>query len=105
MQWLVIYLAFFGQFFFFFGLSYFFFFEQLFGWTPEVFPVEVRGTGAGLSSFFCGLFAVAGPLIAAQLFAHTNGNNSVLYLAGSGYFGCAICLMCIPSTYMVASRW
>jgi len=90
------------------AMEYFFqtlFNAVLFGWTPEAFPAEVRGSAAGLACFFGDLFAVAGPLIAAQLFAQTNGSNSVLYLAGSGVFVCTICLLFIPSKKMVVSRW
>ena len=76
---------------------------QLFGWTSEAFPTAVRGSAMGLASFLGGTFGITGPLIAAQLFARV-GSDSVLYLAGSGVFVCTICLICIPTKSMVASR-
>ncbi|KAF8548402.1 MFS general substrate transporter [Imleria badia] len=76
----------------------------LFGWTPEAFPSAVRGTATGFASFCGDLFAICGPLIAAQLFSSTNGSNAVLYLAGSGLFVCTIALLCLPTKDMVAPR-
>jgi len=76
----------------------------LFGWTPEAFPVAVRGTATGLASFFGNLLGITGPLIAAQLFNSTNGSNAVLYLAGSGLFVSTIALLCLPTKDMVAPR-
>ena len=79
-------------------------FTQLFGWTSEAFPTEVRGSAMGLASFLGSVFGITGPLIAAQLFALIS-SDSVLYLAGSSIFVCTICLICIPNKSMVASRW
>jgi small-conductance mechanosensitive channel len=76
----------------------------LFGWTPEAFPVAVRGTATGLATFFGSLCGICAPLIAAQLLGSTNGSNGVLYLAGGGFFVSTIALLCLPTKDMVAPR-
>ena len=80
-------------------------FGQLFGWTPEAFPAAVRGTATGLASSLGSLIAITCPLIAEQLFVRANGSNYVIFLAGSGAFVCTICMICIPTKYMVVPRW
>jgi len=88
-------------------LEYFYqtlFNATLFGWSPEAFPVAVRGTATGLAMFFGSLCGICAPLIAAQLLSSTDGSNAVLYLAGSGFFVTTIALLCLPTKDMVAPR-
>jgi hypothetical protein len=60
----------------------------LYGWTPEVFPAPVRGTGSGLASFWGRLFGIIAPLTAQSLLpaggisTNPQAAQKVLYLAG-----------------------
>jgi len=76
----------------------------LYGWTPEAFPVAVRGTATGLATFFGSLCGICAPLVAAQLLSTTNEGNGVLYLAGSSVFVCTIAILSLPTKDMVAPR-
>ena len=83
------------------GLEYFFqsmFNAVLYGWTPEAFPAPIRGTAAGVASFWGRIFSIVSPLIAAHLLA--DGNNPVLYLAGAGAFVCTLAICFLPGRYM-----
>jgi len=80
-------------------MEYFFqsmFNAVLYGWTPEAFPAPVRGTAAGVASFWGRLFSIVSPLIAAHLL-ETNLNGP-LYLAGSGVFVCTVAILFLPSS-------
>lgn len=82
-------------------MEYFFqsmFNAVLYGWTPEAFPAPVRGTAAGLASFWGRLFSIFSPLIAAHLL-ETNLNGP-LYLAGSGVFISTVAILLLPSSTM-----
>lgn len=79
------------------GLVYFFqsmFNAILYGWTPEGFPAPIRGTAAGIASFWGRLFAIIAPIAAGHVLERSE--NGVLYLAGSGVFICTICIALLP---------
>ena len=83
------------------AMEYFFqsmFNAVLYGWTPEVFPAPIRGTAAGLASFWGRLFSIISPLIAAHLLV--TSVNGPLYLAGAGAFISAIAILLVPATSM-----
>ena len=85
------------------GLVYFFqsmFNAILYGWTPEAFPAPIRGTAAGVASFWGRIFSIVSPLIAAHVLASDPSGNNVLYLAGGPVFICSICVLLIPGRYM-----
>ena len=85
------------------GLVYFFqsmFNAILYGWTPEAFPAPIRGTSAGVASFWGRIFSIISPLIAAHVLAGDPSGNRVLYLAGGPVFICSICVLLIPRRYM-----
>lgn len=75
----------------------------LYGWTPEVFPAPIRGTAAGLASFWGRLFSIVAPLIAAYLLQ--TSYNGPLYLAGSGVFVSTIAILLIPARSMGAQSY
>ena len=79
------------------AMEYFFqsmFNAVLYGWTPEVFPAPIRGTAAGVASFWGRLFSIISPLIAADLLVKSL--NAPLYLAGAGVFISTIALLLMP---------
>ena len=83
------------------GMEYFFqsmFNAILYGWTPEAFPAHIRGTAAGLASFWGRLFSIVSPQIAAHLL--TKSVNAVLYLAGGGVFVCTVAIALYPRQYI-----
>ncbi|KAI0205497.1 membrane transporter [Astrocystis sublimbata] len=89
-----------------FTLEYFFqsmFNAILYGWTPEAFPAEVRGSACGIASFWGRLFGIVSPLIAQSLYSTgeqegvVGGNiNAVLYLAGGVTLGCVVTTALLP---------
>lgn len=88
------------------ALEYFFqsmFNAVLYGWTPEVFPAPIRGTAAGIASFWGRLFGIVAPLIGAHLLAV--GLNAPLYLAGAGVFVCTIAILLVPTNRMGAQSF
>lgn len=88
------------------ALEYFFqsiFNAVLYGWTPEAFPASIRGTAAGIASFWGRLFSIIAPLIGAHLLAV--GLNAPLYLAGAGSFVCTLAILLIPTNQMEAKRF
>ena len=79
------------------AMEYFFqsmFNAVLYGWTPEVFPAPIRGTAAGVASFWGRLFSIISPLIAADLLVKSL--NAPLYLAGGGVLISTIALLLMP---------
>jgi hypothetical protein len=74
----------------------------LYGWTPEVFPAPVRGTGSGLASFWGRLFGIIAPLTAQSLLppggitADPTGAQKVLYLAGGVTLGAVLGIALLP---------
>lgn len=83
------------------AMEYFFqsmFNAVLYGWTPEAFPAPIRGTAAGVASFWGRLFGIVSPLIAADLLAKSL--NSPLYLAGGGVFIATIAIILVPTKSM-----
>jgi hypothetical protein len=68
----------------------------LYAWTPEAFPAAVRGSAAGLASFWGRLASIAAPAVAAR--ASTLGQ---LYLAGGGVLVCTALTMLLPDTRRV----
>ncbi|GAB7325398.1 hypothetical protein MBLNU13_g09429t1 [Cladosporium sp. NU13] len=86
-------------------MEYFFqsmFNAVLYGWTPEVFPAPVRGTGSGLASFWGRLFGIIAPLTAQSLLppggisADPTGAQKVLYLAGGVTLGAVLGIALLP---------
>lgn len=84
-------------------MEYFFqsmFNAVLYGWTPEAFPAQIRGTACGVASFWGRLFGIISPLIAQHLYARSRDDkgdvNSVLYLAAGVTFGCVITTALLP---------
>ncbi|KAL2051741.1 hypothetical protein ABVK25_007897 [Lepraria finkii] len=79
------------------AMEYFFqsmFNAVLYGWTPEVFPAPIRGTAAGVASFWGRFFSIISPLIAADLLVKSL--NAPLYLAGGGVLMSTIALLLMP---------
>jgi MFS family permease len=88
------------------GLEYFFqsmFNAVLYGWTPEAYPAPIRGTAAGVASFWGRIASIVGP-IAGQRLLETS-YNSPLYLAGGGVFICTICIAFLPRKYLGAESF
>ncbi len=88
------------------AMEYFFqsmFNAVLYGWTPEAFPTPIRGTAAGVASFWGRLFSIVSPLIAANLLV--KNLNAPLYLAGAGVFVCTIAILLMPSKSMGAQSY
>ena len=88
------------------GLVYFFqsmFNAVLYGWTPEAYPAPIRGTAAGVASFWGRIASILGP-IAGQRALETS-YNSPLYLAGGGVFICTICVAFLPRKYLGAESF
>ena len=88
------------------GLEYFcqsMFNAVLYGWTPEPFPAPVRGTAAGLASFWGRIFSIVSPLIAAHVLQYSL--NGVLYLAGAGAFVCTVAVALLPRKKMGAQSY
>ncbi|KZF26345.1 MFS general substrate transporter [Xylona heveae TC161] len=89
------------------AMEYFFqslFNAVLYGWTPEAFPAPVRGTAAGVASFWGRLASIVAPLIAGHLLDTGSGGsgddaagiNNVLYLAGGGVLVCTLSTALLP---------
>ncbi|KAK4949644.1 hypothetical protein LTR10_011485 [Elasticomyces elasticus] len=79
------------------GLVYFFqsmFNGVLYGWTPEAFPAQVRGSACGISSFFGRLVGIVAPIAGSHMLAHSL--NGVLYLAGAGVWVCTAAILLLP---------
>ena len=88
------------------AMEYFFqsmFNAVLYAWTPEAYPAPIRGTAAGVASFWGRLFSIVSPLIAADLLAKSL--NAPLYLAGGGVFICTIALTLLPAQSMGAKSY
>ena len=88
------------------GLEYFcqsMFNAVLYGWTPEPFPAPIRGTAAGLASFWGRIFSIISPLIAAHVLE--SSLNGVLYLAGAGAFVCTVAVAFLPRKQMGAQSY
>ena len=75
----------------------------LYGWTPEVFPAPIRGTAAGLASFWGRIFSIVAPIIAAHILAKSL--NGVLYLAGAAGFVATIAILLMPTSQMGAQSY
>lgn len=73
----------------------------LYGWTPEVYPAPIRGTGSGIASFWGRLFSIIAPLTAQTLIPKagldTQSINRVLYLAGGITLGCVLWTFLLPT--------
>ncbi|KAI1630072.1 MFS transporter [Exophiala viscosa] len=79
------------------GLVYFFqsmFNGVLYGWTPEAFPAQVRGSACGISSFFGRLVGIVAPIAGSHMLAHSL--NGVLYLAGAGVWVSTVAILLLP---------
>jgi MFS family permease len=87
------------------AIEYFFqsmFNAVLYGWTPEAFPSQVRGTASGVASFWGRLLSIFSPLIAAHLLEKSL--NGPLYLAGAGVFVCTVAILFLPASSMEKTR-
>ncbi|ERF73489.1 hypothetical protein EPUS_04112 [Endocarpon pusillum Z07020] len=88
------------------GLVYFFqsmFNAVLYGWTPEAYPAPIRGTAAGVASFWGRIASIVGPIAGEKLLALSY--NAPLYLAGAGVFICTICIAFLPRKYLGAESF
>jgi MFS family permease len=88
------------------GLEYFFqsmFNAVLYGWTPEAYPASIRGTAAGVASFWGRIASIVAPLAGQKLLE--TSYNSPLYLAGGGVFICTICIAFLPRKYLGAESF
>lgn len=88
------------------GLEYFFqsmFNAVLYGWTPEAYPAPIRGTAAGIASFWGRIASIVGP-IAGQKLLETS-YDAPLYLAGGGVLICTVCIAFLPRKYMGAESF
>lgn len=82
-------------------MEYFFqsmFNSVLYGWTPEAFPAEVRGTASGMASCWGRLFSIFSPVIAAKLLEINL--NGPLFLAGAGVFVACLGVIGLPDKVM-----
>lgn len=85
------------------AMEYFFqsmFNAVLYGWTPEAFPASIRGTAAGVASFWGRLFAIIAPLIGAHMLSISL--NAPLFLAGAGVLVSTVAIILIPTSSMSA---
>ncbi len=88
------------------GLVYFFqsmFNAVLYGWTPEAYPAPIRGTAAGVASFWGRIASIVAPLVGQELLEPPY--NAPLYLAGGGVFICTICIAFLPRKYLGAESF
>lgn len=75
----------------------------LYGWTPEVFPAEIRGTAVGLATTWGRLFSILAPLIAEKMQDGEEGLKNpdtirrFLYLAGGITLGCVFTTAALPN--------
>lgn len=79
------------------AVEYFFqsmFNAVLYGWTPEIFPAQIRGTACGLASFWGRVSSIIAPIVGAQLMSQNI--NGPLYLAGYGVFVCTAAIAVMP---------
>lgn len=87
------------------AMEYFFqsmFNAVLYGWTPEAFPADIRGTACGVATTWGRLFSILAPLIAQSIipaagFKDANAIKSVLYLAGGITLGCVLTTSLLPN--------
>jgi MFS family permease len=88
------------------GLEYFFqsmFNAVLYGWTPEAYPSPIRGTAAGVASFWGRIASIVGPIAGQKLLEKSY--DAPLYVAGGGVFICTICIAFLPKKYMGAESF
>ncbi|KAA8567134.1 hypothetical protein EYC84_010198 [Monilinia fructicola] len=82
-------------------MEYFFqsmFNSVLYGWTPEAFPADVRGTASGMASCWGRLFSIFSPVIAARLL--DINLNAPLFLAGAGTLVACLGVIALPDSVM-----
>lgn len=82
-------------------MEYFFqsmFNSVLYGWTPEAFPADVRGTASGMASCWGRLFSIFSPFIATRLL--DININAPLFLAGSGTLVACLGVALLPNNVM-----
>jgi MFS family permease len=87
------------------AMEYFFqsmFNAVLYGWTPEVFPAEIRGTAVGVATTWGRLFSIIAPLTAQNIIGDTEFRDAdtikkVLYLAGGITLGCVLTTALLPN--------
>jgi MFS family permease len=88
------------------GLEYFFqsmFNAVLYGWTPEAYPAPIRGTAAGVASFWGRIASIVGPIAGQNLLG--TSYDAPLYLAGAGVFISTICIGFLPRKYLGAESF
>ncbi|PPJ51965.1 hypothetical protein CBER1_10089 [Cercospora berteroae] len=89
------------------AMEYFFqsmFNAVLYGFTPEVFPAEIRGTATGLATTWGRLFSILAPIIAQSMQKEEGLKDpetvkKFLYMAGG------ITLGCVFTTGLLPSKW
>lgn len=75
----------------------------LYGWTPGVFPAEIRGTAVGLATTWGRLVSILAPWIAEKMQGEEDGLKNpetiqrVLYLAGGVTLGCVVTTAALPN--------
>ncbi|QSZ29096.1 hypothetical protein DSL72_003606 [Monilinia vaccinii-corymbosi] len=82
-------------------MEYFFqsmFNSVLYGWTPEAFPADVRGTASGMASCWGRLFSIFSPLVASRLL--DINLNAPLFLAGTGTLIACLGVIALPDNVM-----
>ncbi|KAI5364636.1 Putative major facilitator superfamily, MFS transporter superfamily [Septoria linicola] len=86
-------------------MEYFFqsmFNAVLYGWTPGVFPADIRGTATGLATTWGRLFSILAPLIAQSIQSEDGLKDpetlkTFLYMAGGITLGCVVTTALLPN--------
>eukprot|EP01119_Soliformovum_irregulare_P012500 TRINITY_DN3249_c0_g1_i3.p1 TRINITY_DN3249_c0_g1~~TRINITY_DN3249_c0_g1_i3.p1 ORF type:complete len:535 (+),score=118.58 TRINITY_DN3249_c0_g1_i3:112-1716(+) len=82
------------------AMEYFFqsmFNAILYGWTPEVFPAQLRGSASGFASTLGRITGFVAPQIAGHLLANDPTGKMVLYLAGGGVAISSLAILSLPN--------
>ncbi|KAF2214476.1 hypothetical protein CERZMDRAFT_57776 [Cercospora zeae-maydis SCOH1-5] len=87
------------------AMEYFFqsmFNAVLYGFTPEVFPAEIRGTATGLATTWGRMFSILAPIIAQSMqkeegLKDPDTVKRFLYMAGGITLGCVITTGLLPA--------
>ena len=69
----------------------------LYGWTPEVFPAQFRGSAAGFASTLGRITGFIAPQIAGVILKNDPTGKLVLYLAGGGVALSALAVASLPN--------
>lgn len=83
------------------AMEYFFqslFNAILYGWTPEVFPAQFRGSASGFASTLGRITGFIAPQVAAAVLKNDSVGKTVLYLAGGGVAISALAVLSLPNS-------